>query len=480
MARKLTAASASVTASPPVPQTDAQLGDTLGRYSMASWGAGLVGCAPDPGTFDTYRRMRMDPTITMARAAATAPIKSAGWSWKADDDAPAGSLQFVQDTLDRLVPSILREVCFALDYGFQSAELVWLAKGGAWVIDQFKPLLPELTKIRVTQSGDFAGLEQKGGTLDTFHSFLFTHDREGDNHYGRARHENIREHAWAPWVETAKRKSAYFAKAAGVIPQVTYPVGKSRGKDGAEVDNFDIGTRLLAEMSSGKGVLMPWSLQKWAESALAKGADPMTLMAWRIQFLETRAGHGSEFLEDMRYLDSLKMRGWLVPERVALEGQHGTLAEAGAHADIAIACSEEVLTQAVGDINAQLVDPLLAVNFGPDVAGKVRMEAAPIVDTERDYIRALIKDILVQPGNLDLFLETLDLDSALDQAGLPKVRETIDQASLLPAKPDPATVAPVQPKNGGNPPPPAPLAAAMLSSAARRSGYARSISRGGQ
>lgn len=481
MARPATKAAAAITTTPPGQELT---GEQLGTYGMFSFGSGLGTRAPDPGTFETYRRMRTDPTITMARAVAMAPIKSAGWSWQADDDAPAEASQFVQDSLDKLVPSILRDLCFALDYGFQTAELVWGSKAGAWVVERWKPLLPELTTIRVEKTGQYAGLEQRGVIIDPFRAFLFTNDREGDNHYGTARHEAIREHAWAPWVESAKRCGQYFAKAAGVIPQIIYPQGSGKDKTGATIDNFEIANRVLAELGSGKGVTMPWSMQKWAEQALARGGDPMELMAWRIQFLETRAGHGSEFLENMRYLDSLKMRGWLVPERVALEGQHGTLAEASAHADIALSVAQETLGLMVVEINAQIVDSLLAVNFGPETAGKVRMVAAPIVNTERAYLRGLVRDVLVQPGNIDLFLETLDLDAAFDQAGLPKLREVIEQEGLQATAggtptdtPTPGASAP-----GGvgrtarSPSTPSPLAAAMIrANGLRRSGYGGSI-----
>lgn len=454
-------------------------GRQVGHVQSFAFG-GFEFPAPPPGDYDTYRAMRTNPTIALARAAATAPIKGASWSWKADDDAPPDAVQLLQDSVDPLWTSIVRTCLFALDYGWQSAELVWKEHAGAWVLGKFKPLLPELTTIVVTQTGEFNGLRQGSVTLERSRCFLMSNDVEGDDWYGRARSENVR-CAWNEYVTTAKRNAQYFQKAAGVIPMVTHPGGVSPTQSG-DRPNHLIAAEVLKNLSSGAGITMPRVLAPWAEAAVARGVDPSQLMAWTISFLETKSGHGAEFLEAMRYLDSLMMRGWLVPERVALEGQHGTLAEAGAHADIAIAAAQETLDEIIRAINSQIVEPTMAFNYGPQYAKKVRAEAAPIVDADRQFLRNLISQVLTQPGNLDLMLSTLDLDAALDQAGVPKLTETVNQEALKttptanPADPnapasDPAAPHGTQPQGPGNPAPAhdSPLSAAI----ARRSGGLR-------
>jgi hypothetical protein len=61
-------------------------------------------------------------------------------------------------------------------------------------------------------------------------------------------------------------------------------------------------------------------------SELAPGQDP-NQTAWRLEVQGSAGGQQQGFVDRLRYLDSLKVRGMLLPERAILEGQHGTLAE---------------------------------------------------------------------------------------------------------------------------------------------------------
>ena len=413
---------------------------------------------PTWGTYATYRRMRTDPTIALARTIAFAPILAADHGYEADDDAPPEALALVEDVLDPVWNQLVREMLRAVEFGWQAFELVWeVDDKRRLVYRKIKPLLHDTCELLVSEeTGELTGLKQNNATLEAGKLFLYSYDVEAGNYYGRSRYENIRENAWAPWLEVMRQQAKYFAKAAGIIPIIRYPDGVSEDSSGAERNNWEIALAILQNLGKGAGVTIPWELQRWAEAAIQKGIDPKGLANWQIDFLEASPGHGSEFLETARYYDSMKFRGFFVPERVGLEGQAGTKAEADTHTDTAVSIAEQDLKDVCRAISRGLVDPLLAVNFGPQYKGKVRAKPGPIVDADRAMVRSLISNILTQPGNLDLMLATVDLDSMLDESGLPKVREVIDQDALKPGAPEegaaPAVVAPA----GAPPAPPAP------------------------
>ena len=406
---------------------------------VGSMSGHLPGFATPPaGLFGTYRRMRSNPTIALARFVATAPVRSADWSFEVEDGVPDERLEFVKTAIDPLRSRLVRDMLFALDYGFQAFEKVWTVRDGRLVYERIKPLAPDSdatgsrTEIMVDEHGQFAGIRQGKVMLDAKAQkvMLFTHDEEAGDLYGRSRHENVREKAWWPWDQTMERTGKYVTKVSGAIPIVRYPEGDGKNVDGSAKSNFDLAKELLAALGKLHGVAMPKALAPWAEDLARGGFSIDDLSAWSIDFLESKGQHGGDLTDLMRYFDSLMMRGWLVPERAAIEGQQGTKAEAAVHGDIVLAGGELLLEDVQGVINRQVVDPLLVVNFGEQARGTVKMMPAPLIDEKAALIRRMVEKVLGEPGNLDLLLEVADLDSMLDQTAIPKLDETIDNEKV--------------------------------------------------
>lgn len=393
------------------------------------------------GTYETYRKMRTNPTIAMARAAALGPIKAASHSYEAKDGVPDQWVQLVQDTLDPLWPEMIRNMLFAVDYGWQAFEIVWGQRESATVITKIKPLLQDITTILADEHGRFVGVRQNDVTIAADKAWLYTHDGEAGNLYGRSRHENVREFAWNPWCQTVKENAKFMAKGAGIIPMLRYVPGRGTDENGAEWDNSEIARRFLENMAAGKGVAHPFTLAPWAEDALRGGADIADMLAWNFTFLETRSGVGGEILDASRYYDALMMRGWLVPERVAIEGQHGTKAESESHTDVAVMVAEELNRDIVACVNTGLVDEILATNYGPSARGKVKAVASPLTDEERQFFRRIVESVMTNPSNIDVLVETTDVDALLDGVGWPKAKEIVNvgpRARETAVPPDPA------------------------------------------
>ena len=382
---------------------------------------------PQPSTIKTYRKMRSNPTIAIARMAATAPIKAAPWSFEARDDAPKGALELIEHSLESVLRLIVREMLRSLDVGYYPFEIVWELRESrdfglplALVPRKIKPLLPEKTEVLVDKSnGAFAGLKQGGVTLESIESLVFTYDGEAGNFYGRPRNENIRK-VWTAWDQTLDRIGQFTGKVAGVIPIIRYPIGEAKDASGATNPTFEIAKTVLDNLGRGKGIAWPFEIAPWAADLLKAGVDVSSLMAWQISFLETKGQHAKEMTDVMRLLDSYLTRGWLVPERAVTEGQHGTKAEAGEHADIALQASEEVLLDIALCINWYLIDKILILNYGADAAGTVTATPAPLADEQKAFFRAIMKQVLTQPATVDLLFSLVNVDAMVERSGLPK------------------------------------------------------------
>jgi hypothetical protein len=376
--------------------------------------------------YSVYRAMRSVPTIALARAAASAPIKLTQWSYQTTDDAPDDAMRFVQEAIDPLLTGLVRDLLYALDYGSAAFERVWEIRDGALVYQRVKYLMPDDTTPIVDETGKLCGLMNKGVRLPVESSMIYVYDAEGDDLRGRSRHENIRQYAYLPWIAAVQRMRDYTIKHAGITPIVTYPEGESQDITGTRRSNATAASEVIQRVGKGSGVIMPNTLAPWAEDAARSGADVTKLSAWRLEFLSAPSGAGYEILASIRQLEANMARGWLVPERAILEGQFGTKAEAGEHGSIASVIANEVVSDIEGVINKWLIGPMLAANYGEYARQWVSIRASQTDAATAEFVRQVLQAVLTAPSNIDLATAMVDFDALLDQAGLPKAEEVVD------------------------------------------------------
>jgi hypothetical protein len=383
---------------------------------------------PEPATIATYRKMRRVPTVAVARMIATAPIKATPWSYEAQDGVPDDRVKFIQDAVTPVLYPTVCNMALALDYGFQAFEYVWRMVEGRMIYQRIKPLAPDNTKILVVKkSGDFAGIKQGETTLLDDKCFVFTYDEEYGNFYGRSRNENVRQYAYTGWVDTFDKLRSYTRKAAGTTPMIRYPIGQANDSSGSVQDNMVLANQILQHLGQGEGVTMPQIAGKYAEELIARQIDPKDLASWAIEFIEPARNHGDEMLNMLRYWDALICRGWLVPERGATEASiSGSRADnEGATASVLMQADEFLIDIACA-LNRNVVDPLLVYNFGPDAAGTITLVPGSASKGDKATIINLVNGVLTNPANLDLLLQAVDFDAALDRAGIPKSQEVVD------------------------------------------------------
>ncbi len=369
--------------------------------------------------YETYRRMRRDPTIALARALAVAPVVAGKWSVQADANVP----QEVRGWIDKQFLSVREPLLETIlkhgyvNFGHQGFELIWgLDADGRQHVVRFKPLLPDITEILIDDHGGLAGLRQKHVELTGTSAMLVSFGGEGSNLDGEPLLENVRE-TWNDWRKANEVAARYDRKIAGAYLLLHYPsFGQGIDQNGAKLDNVYLAQRILDKLEAASGVAVGD-----VPSELAPGQDP-NQTAWRLEVQGSAGGQQQGFVDRLRYLDSLKVRGMLLPERAILEGQHGTLAESQSQGDLALLQAELVHHHLTREINRQAVDPVLEANWGPAYRGKVRLEAAPLSDANQGFLRQLVTQVLSDPKDFANLFRRADWPAIFDAVGLPQTK----------------------------------------------------------
>lgn len=371
-----------------------------------------------PATYATYLSIRQHPTVALVRALTVAPAVAGAWSTKTEEGATDNMVAFIESQLFHLRQQLMRQVLTArIDYGWMPYEIVFgLLSDDKIGITKLKPLLHEITTIRINEeTGEFAGFEQDKVVLPLEYCFLVSWDAEGSYWYGYPLLENIRE-TYANWVESNDGAVRYDAKVAGAHWIVHYPAG-SQLIDGVLADNFDTATDILRALESTGSVAIPAAVADRLNEMDAEGKA-----VWKIELLSDTPKQYS-FASRLKYLDTLLVRGILMPERSILEGIYGTKAEATEHKSAALTNLELAAMFVTAEVNRQLVDPLLMMNFGKKAKGLVRLESAPILDEKLSFLRELLQAMVKDPtGFVELFEKT-DTDALFDRLGIPRLAE---------------------------------------------------------
>jgi hypothetical protein len=374
---------------------------------------------PTSVTYDTYRAMRIQPTLALARALTVAPIVAGKWSTFADEDVDEEVVKFIEDELFGMRSQIMEQALLygRIDFGWQPWEKVFeMDADGRIHLKKLKPLLHDITDILVdAATGAFAGFQQRSGmtVLELERSLLISWEVEGTNWYGRPLMENARATHTA-WDGANTSATRYDNKVAGAHWIVHYPAGRTT-VDGVSTDNFTIASNILQALEGTGSVAIPRTPVEYVEELKAD------TMGWEIELLSDSSPKQSSIIDRQDYLDKNFVRALLWPERALLEGQYGTKAEASVHAGAALTNMELTDAHITRHINWYVVDQLLALNFGQGMRGKVKLESAPILDERQVFLRELFKDVIKDPAGFADIAERLDIEALFDRLDVPKL-----------------------------------------------------------
>jgi len=387
----------------------------------------------DMGTFTELRALRKDPTVALGRGLLVNGIQSGSWGVEKDEGVSDEVEEFIKKIFLPLRAKLIQSAVSygRIDYGFAPFEKIFTVKDGRLIISEFKELLVDMTSILVDPRGHFAGFRQTplgGQYIDVPYenSFLVNFDVEAGNLYGYPLLENVRA-AQTMWDACNDGAERYDLKLAGAHWVIRYPVGNTT-IDNVTTDNYDMAMEMLGSLISSGSIVIPSTVAEFVQEL--NRADITQLYTWQVELIETEGSGQAAFGDRLKYLDSLKIRGLILPERSMLEGMHGTKAEAGEHIGLAVTSMQMIDRTITQIVNEQAVDQLLLLNFGPQMVGKVRLVAAPLVDLQSEFLRKLYLALVPTDGvTVDTNALKEELDIPINEGVKPEEKEVADEQS---------------------------------------------------
>jgi hypothetical protein len=369
--------------------------------------------------YKLVREMRRDPTIALARELVLAPLLAAQWSFEATEDAPEGAVELLEDVFLHQRIRLLRHTMRGfLDFGWQGFEKVWKVRDdGKAVISKFKPLLQDITEIQVDTAGKIIGLLQDVDqlTLPLENILVLSNNVEGTNWYGEPIMRGA-EDPYQAWKLTSAAASKYDTKVSGAHWVVYYPTSPGQVEfRGVMTSTYDVAMAILAGLESNGRIAIPRGVDEMMDELMAGSGKS----SWGIELLSDKGAGTTTFIDRMKYLDSLKVRAFGLPERSVLEGQYGTKAEAGEHADFAITALDVKHQEIVMDINDHAVDSVLEMNYGATARGAVAIQVAPVTDDKRAFLQKVYSAVLANTEGFAVAMSTLDVAAMQEQLNIP-------------------------------------------------------------
>lgn len=408
------------------------------------------------GSYLTYRWMLQHPILRLVRAISTAIVISSTWEYVAieeGDKIPTRWLKLIKSCFGMLRPQLISDFYVrGRDMGWVGGEPIWTYnRRRQLIISRVKPLLHEVTEVLTDRHGNITGLRNNVGLrpqdnegravadagrgfvdLDArYKAFVYTYDREYDNHYGRSWLENVRATAWKDWLDCAQQLQKLGNKITGIVSVITSPAGTFPGPPGPDGKPTQISYKSNAEAvikALANGAAGVWFPTLGLTTDARGNVDAMKVLVelankslTNINVLDfgTQAAALAPILERMIHAEELMFAGGLRPARTGLEGKFGTKAEAGVFTDtgtyVAEAEDEDFARQC-----QPLVDMLLAVNYGEQARGRVRIKPPSLVDRKASVVRAVLlamlnnQDVNTEMAatiDVDALLKTLDIDT---------------------------------------------------------------------
>lgn len=383
-----------------------QLGQKIGRGRS---GGGVLTADLPAADVSTYKAMRKDPQIALAMAVKKAPIARAKWDVVCEN---ARVKRLVQENLDRIWRRMTLRSLSALEFGFQAFEKVWTLRGGAYQIEDLVDIDPaDVTMLADERTGAFGGFQVGETKVLVEKAFVFTHQKEWGNLYGRSEFESICDVWW--WSMCAyDLVNRYYERKADPPIKARAPSGVQTDTQGNVTDNMQHMEELVETLKSNGVVTLP------AEVLTEQGE-----LAWDAEYMLDDQ-RGPMFLEYINHLDAKKLRGLFVPERTVTQDQAtGSYGMAETHRTAFADTEDLIVAEYEEQVNAYVVRPLVQYNARRPVDCRVKI--ARMADDEREHLWGVIERILAsaEAGNLT---RLIDRKRLLDNADIPMV-EDIDR-----------------------------------------------------
>lgn len=388
----------------------------IGALPNGSW---ILG-APAAGRMPVKKieEMRLQETIAYVMTLINIGGAQSEWTVEADEGVDWEPINLVKMFIEACKAEIWESACDGFFcYGWAPYEAVFdecVNERGEtrWGVRRLKPLLQETTLICMDAEQGFTGLQSmypKPVMLPPVKSLVLTHERRGDNLFGRPMFKKA-EKVFDMIEQARQNLKAFDSKRRGPRYILHYPFGMTDQRS-----NADIAKDMVASLEQYNIVALGHRPNTMASQMSATQSD------WNIEQLPMEQV-SSEFVNQFMYYDKLICRAFGIPERAILEGQFGTKADASNGTDYAIMRIEYLVNLVVAQLNRYIVDRMMGLNYH-GLKGRVRIKAGQIDKRAMERSYALVLELLNHPWGEEKIQGMVDVENIMENSGIPRIQK---------------------------------------------------------
>lgn len=387
---------------------------------------------PDVIPYEIYDRMAQDPTIALGLSVIKNTPAGLNWRIECSDEKQR---TFITSIVKNIYRDTIISLSDAVRIGVAIGEKVWEykpikiysknAKGNKikvfddnyWVLDKIKFVHPRTLRIKLDKKGNFDGVIQRisGRTVNVKSDkiVIYSHNIQFGNYYGTSRLKNVYP-AWY-WSSVLNQFLLKYMERKGMpLTEIKAPPGSRTDDRGNKVDNMTHALKVGQAAMSNSVVVLPSEFSKDGNKEL-----------WSFRHIPDDQ-RGDMFIQILNHMDTLKLRGLFIPDKMGLASDGSPHSASGSSAgdslDVFIMTEQSVINDIENIFDTQIIPQIQAYNFPSE-----QIEEATLKIEKLDYNKKLLLK--------DVFLRMIMLSSGSIRDGkapkyLPSVKRMAEMLDL--------------------------------------------------
>ncbi len=398
-----------------------------------------------PTLTDIYQ-MRQDPTIKIGLSVIKHPLQRVDWDITSEDPAVKN---LVRDNLREFWNEFMVNLLTAISFGYSIHEKKWGYKNSYLIYERLVPLRPDsiqlyydpltgdLTRIKQSVSyniddkkktPEMKKAEKDGIEILADKLFIYSHEKEFGNIEGESRLSGV--YAFWKMCDDIYRYANTFYHRYSIPPIRAWApegetiVGTDAQGNQTREDNITWWTNIISNIHEVTHLVHQWTPND----------------EWGLEFMETKT-QGIDFLPYIEHLNVMKLLALFVPELAVMRGSKGSYGLGKEQTELFLDNEEAILREIKGQIDKDLIKPLVQFNFPPTYTGREAPLAlwtfAPISKQVRAYTSKIFQLLTNALGNRGIsFVDYKELGERLGIPVLPEPEYLLPTAESKTEKPE--------------------------------------------
>jgi hypothetical protein len=377
-------------------------------FANTSYYSSIGAYNPDQIPMHIYEKMSNDPTIALGLG--VIKYTPAGLNWRIESSNKI-QRKFITKALKNIYRPTILSLTDAVRLGLAVGEKVWEVKevdlyddsgkgkrkifsDDMYVLEKIKFINPDTVRIRVDDKGNFLGITQSNtynfSSGSSFYTnvnknkvVLYSYNMKFGNYFGESRLKNCYP-AWYWSMVLTQFMLKYYERRGQPLTLVRAPRGSSTDVNGNKVDNLAHALKIGQGAISNSIVALPSDFDKNNGKEL-----------WSLEVVKDDQ-RGEMFIDILNYMDSRKLRGLFIPDKLGLASDGSAHSASGSSAgdtlDVFMMMEQALINDIEYVFDNQIIPDLLKYNFPKD-----QIEEACLKIEKLDYNRKLLmKDVFLR------------------------------------------------------------------------------------